>query len=231
MHRTALQPNLAPRLPTSEPGDIGAPAGDASLDDAAESGPLRRCIVTRSVLPRERMLRFVVGPGAVIVPDLAARLPGRGIWLSAQGDVVEIARTKGAFSRAARCKVAVPPDLLGLLQAGLARRVGDLLGLARRAGQTVCGFHKAGEWLQTGRAALVVQACDGSAQERRRFVGGQADVPVVTPLPAQALGAVFGREHVVHVAVSAGRLAATLVIECERLSGLSGKPFQQQAGI
>ncbi len=34
------------------------------------------------------MIRFVVGPDRQIVPDLAARLPGRGMWLSVFSDVL-----------------------------------------------------------------------------------------------------------------------------------------------
>ncbi|MCW3474710.1 RNA-binding protein [Rhodovastum sp. RN2-1] len=190
-------------------------------DDAPETGPLRRCVVTRERLAKDKMIRFVVGPDRRIVPDLAARLPGRGIWLSARGDVIETARTRGAFAKAARGPVTVPPDLTSGLQVALARRIVDTLGLARRAGQAVCGFAKAREWLDTGRAALVVQARDGSADERARFLGGWGQrLPVVAPLDAASLGAVFGRDHVVHVAVASGRLAETLRIEAERLAGV-----------
>jgi predicted RNA-binding protein YlxR (DUF448 family) len=169
------------------------------------------------------MIRFVVSPERVVVPDLAASLPGRGIWLSASGDVVETARTRGAFARAARGPVTVPPDLASGLQTALARRIGDTLGLARRAGQAVSGFSKAREWLAAGRAALVVQASDGSPDERARFLGGNAGrVAAVAPLDGAALGAIFGRDHVVHVAVAPGRLAERLAIEAERLAGLRG---------
>ena len=144
-----------------------------------ETGPLRRCIVTRERLPKERMIRFVVGPDRALVPDLTATLPGRGIWLSASGDVLETARAQGglgrAFARAARGPVSVPPDLPAVLEAALVRRIGELLGLARRAGQAVAGFDKAREWLRTGRARLVLQASDGSAAERARFLSGAAD--------------------------------------------------------
>jgi predicted RNA-binding protein YlxR (DUF448 family) len=170
-------------------------------------------------MAKERMIRFVVAPDRSLVPDLAARLPGRGIWLSARGDVVETARTRGAFAKAARGPVAVPPDLLPVLLAALARRIGEQLGLARRAGQAVAGFAKAREWLQSGRAVLVVQAMDGSVDERARLLGGWQG-PVITPLPAAALGAVFGREQAVHVAVAAGGLAERLAAEAERLDGL-----------
>jgi predicted RNA-binding protein YlxR (DUF448 family)/ribosomal protein L30E len=197
------------------------PEAGLELDaEEAESGPLRRCIVTRARLEKPQMIRFVLGPEGEIVPDLAATLPGRGLWLSASRDVLETARLRGAFGRAARASVRVPPDLLALVRLGLARRIGETLGLARRAGQAVAGFQKAGEWLRAGRAALLVQASDGSAEECRRFAALPA-MPVVAPLPAGVLGPLFGREHVVHVALAKGRLAERVQIDAARLAGLA----------
>ena len=168
------------------------------------------------------MLRFVVGPDRDIVPDLTAKLPGRGIWLSARRDVVEAARMKNAFARAARAPVIVPPDLLSRLEAGLTRRVTELIGLARRAGQANYGFERSREWLQAGRVGIVIQARDGSADERARFLSGRRDIAVAAPLLAAALGAVFGRDHLVHVVVAPGRLAETLKLETDRLAGIAG---------
>ncbi|MBN9559561.1 MAG: RNA-binding protein [Alphaproteobacteria bacterium] len=207
-------------------------ASGAEEDEAEETGPLRRCIVTRERLGKERMIRFVLGPATdgkprVLVPDIAADLPGRGIWLSARRDVLETARAQGslarAFARAARGPVTVPPDLTSVLQAALVRRIGELLGLARRAGQAVAGFQKAREWLRAGRAGLVLQAADGSADERTRFLSGaEPGLRVFAPLPAEALGRIFGRDHAVHVVVAPGRLAEALAIEAGRLAGLVG---------
>ena len=192
------------------------------IEDEPETGPLRRCAVTRERLPKEQMIRFVISPDRLVVPDIAAKLPGRGIWLSARGDVIETARTRGAFSKAARGQVTVPPDLSAGLVLALTRRVGDTLGLARRAGQAVSGFAKAREWMVAGRVGLVIQARDGSSDERARFLGGRgSELPVVTPLDGVQLGVIFGREHVVHVVVAPGRLASMLRIEAERLAGLT----------
>jgi hypothetical protein len=188
------------------------------------------------------MIRFVVGPDRQIVPDLAARLPGRGIWLSASLDVIQSGgaqqekRQGGrqntqadgvnrqltrAFSRAARGPVSVPPDLCVLLQTALVRRIGECLGLARRAGQAVAGYEKAREALSTGRYRLVLQASDGSEAERSRFLSGFGpELRIIDPLPGEALGRVFGRDYVVHVAVAPGKLAESLVVEAGRLAGL-----------
>lgn len=189
--------------------------------EAEMKGPLRRCIVTRESGPKEAMIRFVLGPDRQIVPDLGARLPGRGMWLSARADVLERAVSRGAFARAARGQVQLPPDLRARIESALKDRLRDQLGLARRAGQAVCGFQKVREWLQAGRVGVLVQASDGSLAERERLTGGR-DVPQVVVLAAEELGAMFGRDHVVHVAVAPGRLAEVLVQEAGRLAGVSG---------
>ncbi len=209
----------AGRRTTPDLADPDAP----DTDDGPETGPLRRCAVTRERLEKARMIRFVLAPDATVVPDLAERLPGRGIWLSAKGDVLETARARGAFARAARQAVKVPPTLLADVKAALLVRIGETLGLARRAGAAVAGYAKAHEWLETGRVGLVVQASDGSPEERRRFLGPAAGrVAVVSPLPGEGLGRIFGRDHVVHVAVAPGRLAERLRIEADRLAGVDG---------
>ncbi|WP_218064382.1 RNA-binding protein [Nguyenibacter vanlangensis] len=212
----------------TEIGDRGVEDGRADEcadDECTENGhaPLRRCIVTRERAAPETMLRFVVSPDRVLTPDLAARLPGRGIWLSARRDVLETARTRGAFARAARGQVTIPPDLDRILEAGLVRRMMETVGLARRAGQVTYGFAKVREWIAGGRAGLIIQAEDGSPDERTRLLSGARDLPVAVVPTAAALGAAFGRDHVVHAAMSHGELARRFRVDNERFAGLSGR--------
>jgi ribosomal protein L7Ae-like RNA K-turn-binding protein len=142
------------------------------------------------------------------------------MWLSAKADVIEQAARRGAFARAARGEVLVPPDLRATIEDGLRGRIRDLVGFARRAGQAVSGWQAAREWLQAGRAGLLVQAADGSPAEKARLVGHRP-VPVVAPLDAAALGAVFGRDRAVHVAIAPGRLAERIAAEAARLEGVT----------
>ncbi|MCO6419122.1 RNA-binding protein [Siccirubricoccus sp. KC 17139] len=205
------------------------PPPEAELPEAEEElpekGPLRRCVVTREVRPKQEMLRFVLGPDRHLVPDLQGKLPGRGMWLSARADVLERAVTRGAFQKAARGTVHLPPDLRARIEDGLRRRVRDLVGLARRAGQAVSGWVAVRDWLQAGKVGLLVEASDGSPAERARLVGSRG-TPVVAPLPAADLGGVFGRDHAVHVAIAPGRLADAILAEANRLSGIAGAAGQ-----
>ena len=61
--------------------------------------PLRKCAVTREVLPKQQLIRFVADPAGNIVPDLKAKLPGSGVWVTAQKEHVETAEKRKVFGR------------------------------------------------------------------------------------------------------------------------------------
>lgn len=164
-------------------------------------------------------MRFVAGPDGTVVPDLACRLPGRGIWLSAQRDMVNTAGAKNLFSKAARRKLVVPPDLGDLIERLLARRCIELLGLARRAGQAIVGFEKVKAELKSRRGALLLAANDGAADGREKIKALAPALPLIELLRIDELGAAFGRSQAVHVLLLPGRLAEGLRIEAARLSG------------
>ncbi|WP_369345700.1 hypothetical protein [Asaia prunellae] len=82
--------------------------------------------------------------------------------MSAGRDVLDTARTRHLFSRAARQPVTVPEDIAQVLVSGIEARLVQGLGLARRAGQALCGFVKCREWIVGGKAGLVIQGSGGS---------------------------------------------------------------------
>ncbi|WP_413204690.1 RNA-binding protein [Rhodospirillum sp. A1_3_36] len=195
---------------------------EAKNEDREPVGPNRRCVVTRAVRPKETMLRFVVGPDDSVVPDLDARLPGRGIWLSPSPNVVETATVKGAFNRGAKRKVSVPADLPERVDRLLEERCIGLLGLARKASQAVTGYEKVKSWLQKDRAGMVIEASDGSEGGRDKLGAEMWGVPVYLALNSDALGRAFARAKAVHVAVERGGLARRLNVDLTRLSRLRG---------
>lgn len=180
--------------------------------------PERRCIVTGDTGPKQGLVRFVVGPEGVIVPDVHGKLPGRGMWVTADRAVMERA-AKGQFSRAAKAAVTVPDDLLSQVESGLLRRVLDNLSLARKAGLAIAGFEKVKDWLSKGEARVLLQASDGSGRGKDKLwtpTGGR----FFGCLTASELGLAFGRERVIHAALAAGGLTTRIVEDAGRLSGV-----------
>jgi predicted RNA-binding protein YlxR (DUF448 family) len=197
---------------------------DKMLED-----PERRCVVTGEVQPKAGLIRFVLSPDGVVFPDLAAKLPGRGIWVTADRAVLEKAAAKGLFARAAKAPATVPPGLADLVEAGLAKRVVELISLDRKAGYAVCGYEKVKDWLSDGRAKVLLQASDGSERGKGKLwtpEGGRW----FGCLTANELGQAFGRDSVVHAALAAGGLTKRVVEEAAKLNGLRQADGGQSAG-
>ncbi len=186
---------------------------------ARANEPRRRCIVTRESRDQSELLRFVLDPEGRVRLDLEQRLPGRGMWLSADRDVVNKAVAKNLFARAARARAVAPAGLADEVERLLARRALDTLGLARRAGQVTAGFEQVRAALRVDRAAVLLAAADGAADGRRKLRRLATDLPLITAFSRAELGAALGRDDMVHVAVAPGPLARRLLSDVERLAG------------
>jgi predicted RNA-binding protein YlxR (DUF448 family) len=189
----------------------------------------RRDIVSGEVMPEERLVRFVAGPDGSVVPDLARKLPGRGLWVEAQRDAVQAAVKRGAFSRAAKTKLAAPPNLADQVEQLLRTRLLAGLGLARRAGDLILGFEKVVSVVSAGRAAWLIEAADGSDDGRRKVLqaarrsqtAGFAQPRLLGLFSSEELGLALGLGNVIHLAFLAGRGAERWTLDVERLSGFS----------
>jgi uncharacterized protein len=132
---------------------------------------------------------------------------------------VERAVAKRLFARAARRPVEIPLGLADRIDALLARRCCDTLGLARRAGLAVAGFERVSEAARRGDAALLLLALDGADAGRRRLAALAHGAAVAAVLDAAELAAAFGRERTVFAAVGAGPLSSRLLLDLGRLAG------------
>jgi predicted RNA-binding protein YlxR (DUF448 family) len=203
------------------PDDLAPELGPDSKP--TEDGRERRCIVSGQVLPEDRLIRFVAGPDATVFPDLARKLPGRGIWVEAKRASVDEAARKGQFSRAAKTKLTAPPDLADLVERLLVKRCLEQLGLARREGGVVPGFEKTHIAIRSGKAAWLIEAHDGSADGRRKLVRAALAAPrpaqVCGAFSAEELGLALGLENVIHLVLLAGRRAERWTEEAHKLAG------------
>ncbi len=174
-------------------------------------------------MPQVAMIRFVIGPEARVVPDVKAKLPGRGLWLSARREVLETAMARRVFAKAARQPVVVPVDLAQRVDDLLVRHVLDLVGLGRRAGVVVLGYEKIFAALKAGQISFLIEAHDGSPAKGLRRLSDE--LPVVRLFSVCALGAAVGKLEVVRLALKKSNMAKTLLLEASRLAcyrGLGG---------
>lgn len=217
---TMPHPESDPRLTADIEGYV--------LGEEDASSPERLCAVTRERLPQDAMVRFVLSPDGVVTPDVACRLPGRGVWVTARREHVETAVKKGAFARGFKTAVTVPEGLSDLIETLLVKRCVDLLGLARKAGQAVTGHDQVRDALKGGAPAFLLEAADGAEDGRKKvyFLAKAlySGVKVAGALSAQELGMAFGRDRVIHGLVRPGAIAGNWEIAYRRLTGFRTAP-------
>ncbi len=199
-----------------EEQDIGSGAARGSRE--------RRCIVTGEVLPEARLLRFVLAPDGQVVPDLEAKLPGRGLWVRADRAAVAQAVAKRLFARAAKTPATADSGLPERAEARLVERMLAHLGLARRAGELILGFDQVDKALRSANPpVLIIEAAEAAPDGRRKLQGAataQGHIPfVIGALTNAELSLALGRENVVHAALKPGRIAERLIFEAARLGG------------
>ena len=197
-------------------------------------GRERRDIVTGEVMPENRLVRFVADPDGEIVPDVAAKLPGRGIWVEATNAAIARAVEKKLFARAAKAQVNATADLGDRVEKALITRMLGDLGLARRSGQLVLGFDNVLRGLQSAKPPkALIEALDGSRDGKRKLYAAahrlELNCVVIETLSSAELGVALGRENVIHAAVQPGGLADRLILDAERLSGFRTRPTERTA--
>ena len=200
-------------------------------------GPERLCAVTRAELSPDDLIRFVRGPDGEIVPDLEQVLPGRGIWLTCDRKIVEKAILTRTFGKSLKTDVRVPEGLAERIDMMLARRAGNTLALANKAGLVVTGFEKIDSALEKGGIVVVLHGSDAADDGRqkldRKFKAIQRDrsakAPIVDVLTIAQLSLAIGRPSVVHAALLPGGLVKRFQREAERVSRYRSVSASEQA--
>jgi hypothetical protein len=221
---------------------MGAKA--ATADEAGgrdRTAPVRLCAVTRVQHPVEDLVRFVLDPDGTVVPDLARRLPGRGVWIEGRRETLAAAVRRKVFARSLPRQVAVPEDLPDRVERLMTRRLAEAVSLANKAGLLVTGFARVEQLIAQGRAALLVHAADaapdGVEKLSRKFraqagaAGGaeRARQAIVTELTGQQLDLAIGRSNVVHAAATGGGAAWRILAEAGRLRRFRSQEPREQA--
>ena len=204
-------------------GDDASEAANAdeTFDATSEKGPERTCVVTRRKGAPATMIRFVVDPDGTVVPDIRAKLPGRGVWVDATAENVATAARKGAFARGFRAKVAAAATLAHDVDALLERDALQSLAMANKAGAVTTGFAKVEAAVAAGGLAALLHSSDAGADGVRKIEGARraAGRTIVTlkVFSSQQLDLALGRTNVIHAALAAGTASDAFLTRCRRL--------------
>jgi predicted RNA-binding protein YlxR (DUF448 family) len=201
-------------------------AVDRNAGSRAGESPLRTCVVTRAECSPADLLRFVLGPDDLIVPDVACRLPGRGVWVSLDRNAVATAVRTKAFARSLKCNAKAAADLPQLVERLLAERALAALAMANKAGLVLAGNAKVETAIATGEAVALVHAreaaADGVAKLDRRYCAMCRDVGrsarIIGEFGVDQMSLALGRSNVVHAALKKGGAAELFINAAARLS-------------
>lgn len=200
-------------------------ASDGPDDVREDDGPLRTCVVTRRQEPIENLIRFVAAPDGSIVPDLACKLPGRGVWVDLDRKAVEAAVRTKAFNRGLKRQVTAADGLADLVDRLLMQRMTGALALANKAGLVLTGFEKLDKAIIAGTPIALLHgrdaAPDGVGKLDRRFAAMSRDLgrppQFVTHFTIEEMSLALGRANVVHAALMMGGAAKSFLSEAGRL--------------
>lgn len=208
---------MEPITATHDEPDQSGPSVDQDDVQPANSS-LRTCVVTRAERTPDELIRFVVGPDGAVVPDLARRLPGRGVWVALDAAVVATAVKTKAFARSMKRQVTATPDLPALIERLLVKRSIEALSIANKAGLVLTGFGKVEAELTRSPLALMHAtdaAEDGCQKLNRKWVAINADhnrsALIIGGLTIDQLSLAIGRENVVHTCLRHGGAATRFV--------------------
>jgi predicted RNA-binding protein YlxR (DUF448 family) len=201
-----------------------SPASSQNEAESQRRDRARRCIVSHESLPDAKLIRFALAPDGSVVPDVAAKLPGRGAWVRADRASVGSAAHKQLFARAFKCDARAPADLAEQTERLLARRCLDQLGLMRRAGAVAIGATQVEGAIRSKPALTLIEAVDGAHETREKLMSLHiglwgAPPPAVGCFDSADLGVALGRERVIHACLLQERLATGWAADIGRLAG------------
>ena len=186
--------------------------------DRLDRSPERTCVLTRRKAEKSELIRLALGPDGIVAPDVRARAPGRGAWISVgRGELDEAVakgKLKGAVQRAFKTgDVNVPADLAERTAQALRQAALDRLGMEARAGNLINGADRIEAAARAGKVHLLIHAADAGEDGRKRLdqawrAGGGGPRGVIFPEGRTILSIALGRENVVHVALIEAAAAA-----------------------
>jgi predicted RNA-binding protein YlxR (DUF448 family) len=182
----------------------------------------RFCAATRRVKPVDDLIRFALGPEGV-VPDIKRKLPGRGLWITADKATLEHAVSRNVFARGFKRDVRTAPDLVQQTERLLVQAALDALAIAGKSGLVAAGFSKVEAALARKPVVALLHAADASPDGMAKLKSAlrhrpdAEQVAVIAEFSSAQLDLALGRTNVVHASLLAGPASNSFLTRYARL--------------
>ena len=184
------------------------------------SEPQRSCLSCRKTTDKNRLLRFVLAPDRMLVPDLQSRLPGRGAYTCFTESCLRTAVTRKQFARAFKAEVLTgsPNELVALVTGLMEERIASYLALANKAGKIVSGSESVTEMLarHTPGAICIARDISSDIGEKMIYLADRSGAAHFSLFDKEKLGALLGKAPRSVVAVERGGFSESILKEFER---------------
>ena len=191
---------------------------------------MRKCLVTKTIIEKKDLIRFVVDPEDNLIADINQNLPGKGYWVKADRDTISKAINKKILCKAIKKKVTVEKNILDKIEIQIKKQIINQISLCRKAGAAIFGFDKIKASIKNNNIGLIIQASDGSDREKKRLRNQSIPKIIDSCLTGSELGKAFGREKVIHCAILRSDFVENIYFHSNRLNNLKN-PVPQYDNI
>ncbi|NOY53840.1 MAG: DUF448 domain-containing protein [Deltaproteobacteria bacterium] len=154
--------------------------------------PHRTCIGCREAFEKTALIRIVQSPDGRLVPDLKAKLPGRGVYLCSRPSCLQKAVRKNLLSRALRSPVPAS-ELAGLEEkicGVLENKIRSFLSVLRKGNRIVAGRESIQKRIHQGEVYLLILAEESS---KKRAGYERKNIPLRIFFSRERLGRAVGK--------------------------------------
>jgi len=178
----------------------------------------KRNILTKENMDKSKMIRFVCGPNYEIYPDLAEKLPGRGMWIEANKKALQEVINKKIFNKSCHLDCKIPENFIEEVFSLLKKRVLNSLSFSKKSGDLSLGFDKVKE---NSNPSIIIIASDSGHDGKEKILHTISEKTLVIDyFTGHELQLAFGTDTVVvYACIDHSKMAKKVIEDYSKLLG------------
>ncbi len=166
----------------------------------------RQCLVTREILPKSELLRFVRSPSGDVVFDINHKLPGKGMWVKADKEVLGKALKQNVFANKVKNTKLAEMQITDILKI-IKQNILGLLSLANKANLVFFGQERIGTHIDRGEVYALVVATDAASNSKNKLqMHIKKEISTVDCLDMADMEGIFPNDKIAFLGLKSGKI-------------------------